>query len=148
MDMDLNGTYAGGFHVSFVAIMSCPPATLEMHLVDSLSHPRTKTQWVHVGIWYILRAQRGSHISTFRPKYIPCSYMDPLGDKSPTSKVGKRTLLDKDAPSSFYKSSIHPWVPHATLYTHYMTPNYVLPIQPLYNPLFRETASHAWGQWV
>ena len=37
------------------------------------------SQRVHVGIWYILRAQRGSHIPTLRPKYIPYSYMDPLG---------------------------------------------------------------------
>ena len=37
------------------------------------------TQRVHIGIWYILRAQRGSHIPTLRPKYIPYSYMDPLG---------------------------------------------------------------------
>ena len=37
------------------------------------------TQRVHVGIWYILRAQRGSQIPTLRPKYIPYSYMDPLG---------------------------------------------------------------------
>ena len=34
---------------------------------------------VHVGIWYILRAQRGSHILTLRPKCIPYTYMDPLG---------------------------------------------------------------------
>ena len=38
-----------------------------------------RTQRVHVGIWYILRAQRGSHIPTLRPKYIPYTYMDPLG---------------------------------------------------------------------
>ena len=38
------------------------------------------TQRVHVGIWYILRAQRGSHIPTLRPKYIPYYYMDPLGN--------------------------------------------------------------------
>ena len=37
------------------------------------------TQRVHVGIWYILRAHRGSHIPTLRAKYIPYSYMDPLG---------------------------------------------------------------------
>ena len=37
------------------------------------------TQRVHVGIWYILRAKRGSHIPTLRPKYLPYSYMDPLG---------------------------------------------------------------------
>ena len=37
------------------------------------------SQRVHVGIWYILRAQRGSHIPTLRPKYIPYTYIDPLG---------------------------------------------------------------------
>ena len=37
------------------------------------------TQRVHVGIWYILRAQRGSHIPTLGPKYVLSSYMDPLG---------------------------------------------------------------------
>ena len=36
-------------------------------------------QRVHVGIWYILRAQRGSHIPTLKPKHTPYSYMDPLG---------------------------------------------------------------------
>ena len=40
------------------------------------------TQRVHVGKWYILRAQRGSHIPTLRPKYIPYTYMDPLGYRS------------------------------------------------------------------
>ena len=38
------------------------------------------TQRVHVGIWYILRAQSGSHIPTLRPKYIPYTYIDPLGE--------------------------------------------------------------------
>ena len=38
------------------------------------------TQRVHVGIWYILRAQRGSHLPTLRPKHIPYTYMDPLGN--------------------------------------------------------------------
>ena len=37
------------------------------------------TQRVHVSIWYILRAPKGSHIPTLRAKYIPYSYMDPLG---------------------------------------------------------------------
>ena len=32
---------------------------------------------------YILGAQRGSHILTLRPKYIPYSYMDPLGCGDP-----------------------------------------------------------------
>ena len=36
-------------------------------------------QRVHVGIWYIVRAQRGSHIPTLRLKYTPYSYIDPLG---------------------------------------------------------------------
>ena len=40
---------------------------------------RCNSQRVHVGIWYILRAQRGYHIPTLRPKYIPYTYMDPLG---------------------------------------------------------------------
>ena len=39
-----------------------------------------RTQRVHVGIWYILRAQRGSYIPTLRPKYIPYTYVDPLGE--------------------------------------------------------------------
>ena len=38
-----------------------------------------QSQRVHVGIWYILRPQRGSHIPTLRPKYIPHTYMDPFG---------------------------------------------------------------------
>ena len=53
------------------------------------------TQRVHVGIWYILRAQRGSHIPTLRPKYIPYSYMDPLGyipSASDTAQSAKQTL--------------------------------------------------------
>ena len=37
------------------------------------------SQWVHVGMWYILKAQRGSHTPGLRPKYILYSYMDPLG---------------------------------------------------------------------
>ena len=37
------------------------------------------TQRVHVGIWYILGVQRGSHVPTLRPKYVLYSYMDPLG---------------------------------------------------------------------
>ena len=40
---------------------------------------RCFSQRVHVGIWYILRAQRGPHIPTLKPKYVPYSYMDPLG---------------------------------------------------------------------
>ena len=35
---------------------------------------------VHVvAMWYILRAQIGSHVITLGPKYILYSYMDPLG---------------------------------------------------------------------
>ena len=37
------------------------------------------SQRVHVGIWHILAAQKGSHTPAFRPNYIPYSYMDPLG---------------------------------------------------------------------
>ena len=39
------------------------------------------SQKVHVGTWCILRAQRGSHIPTLRPKYTPHSYMDLLDNK-------------------------------------------------------------------
>ena len=45
------------------------------------------SQRVHVGIWYILRAQRGSHIPTLRPKYTPYSYMDPWGSTMPPAAV-------------------------------------------------------------
>ena len=59
----LKGDYILTDHAGqdFVALMAC------------------QSQRVHVGIWYILRAQRGCHIPTLRPKYTPYSYMDPLG---------------------------------------------------------------------
>ena len=58
--------------------------SLSMSLKDCGFRRRVGTfgplsQRVHVGKWYILRAQRGSHIPTLRAKYIPYSYMDPLG---------------------------------------------------------------------
>ena len=56
-------------------------AGADVHVKDAAWQsllPR-ESQRVHVGIWYILRAQRGSHIPTLRAKYIPYSYMDPLG---------------------------------------------------------------------
>ena len=73
---------AGGFGESFGrerkrstaaggTLASCTP-------IEKAGHHGI-SQRVHVGIWYILRAQRGSHIPTLRPKYIPYSYMDPLG---------------------------------------------------------------------
>ena len=40
---------------------------------------RVITQRLHVALWYILRAQNGSHITTLGPKYIPYNYMEPLG---------------------------------------------------------------------
>ena len=36
----------------------------------------------NAGIWHILRAQRGSHIPTLRPKHIPYTYVDPLGQQA------------------------------------------------------------------
>ena len=60
-------------------------------------HNPLLTQRVHVGIWYILRAQRGSHIPTLRAKCIPYSYMDPLGllkDRAPIKDVALGQLLD------------------------------------------------------
>ena len=56
------------------------------------------TQRVHVGIWYVLRAQRGSHIPTLRPKYIPYSYMDPLGQEYPDLSLAFR--VDIPSPES------------------------------------------------
>ena len=50
-----------------------------LHSGLSPGHRIRFTQRVHVGIWYILRAQRGSHIPTLRAEYIPYNYMDPLG---------------------------------------------------------------------
>ena len=50
-----------------------------------------EAQRVHVGIWYILRAQRGSHIPTLRAKYIPYSYMDPLGRKFQQDNIPAET---------------------------------------------------------
>ena len=54
-----------------------------------------KTQRVHVGIWYILRAQRGSHIPILKAKYIPYSYMDPLGKEKAPGPDGVRGELLK-----------------------------------------------------
>ena len=51
---------------------------IQLHL--AVLHVRLHiSQRVHVGIWYIFKAQRGSHIPTLRPKYLPYTYMDPLG---------------------------------------------------------------------
>ena len=56
-----------------------PEQTGELAKVCLTSGVPYFSQRVHVGIWYILRAQRGSHIPTLRPKYILLTYMDPLG---------------------------------------------------------------------
>ena len=52
---------------------------LDTNMVPHDEGPREPRCRFHVGIWYILRAQRGYHIPTLRPKYIPYSYIDPLG---------------------------------------------------------------------
>ena len=52
---------------------------------------------VHVGIWYILRAQRGSHTPTLRPKYTPYSYMDPLGKRRGRDDGREQALLQKES---------------------------------------------------
>ena len=44
---------------------------LSVRAKHSWSSDMCPTQRVPVGIWYILRAQMGSHIPTSRPKYIP-----------------------------------------------------------------------------
>ena len=50
------------------------------------------SQRVHVGIWYILRAQRNSQILTLRPKYIPLYLRGPFGVSCGGSLGGWRTL--------------------------------------------------------
>ena len=35
------------------------------------THRNDTPKRVHVGIWYTLRAQWGSHVPTLRPKYLP-----------------------------------------------------------------------------
>ena len=68
---------SGGLGHSFIAI----PAKVYAHVCALAPGAGCcfGTQRVHVGRWYILRAQRGSHILTLKPKYIPYNYMDPLG---------------------------------------------------------------------
>ena len=62
-------------YVNFTHISSRTPSVPKPYTLNPIP------QRVHVGIWYILRAQRGSHIPTLRPKYTLYSYMDPLGSK-------------------------------------------------------------------
>ena len=63
----------------------------------------------NVAIWYILRAQRGSHIPTLRAKYIPYSYMDPLGIRMITMII----VITMNICS-------HVYIPHANQYTRYI----------------------------
>ena len=57
-----------------------------------------QSQRVHVGIWYILRAQRDPHIPTLRPKYIPYSYTDPSGSVGHLDPSFSDELLTRLAP--------------------------------------------------
>ena len=72
----------GGQAMYFTACRHCMrdlvPST-KYHPVRRVFLAFNSSQRVHEGIWYILRAQKGSHIFTLRPKYTPYSYMDPLG---------------------------------------------------------------------
>ena len=63
------------------------------YVVESPSINCYSTQRVHVGIWYILRAQGGSHIPTLRPKYIPYTYIDPLGRSYHARKPFRRSKI-------------------------------------------------------
>ena len=72
------------FGVLLNTLPSRPPARLKPRPPKQSSKPKLRrvcvgTQRFHVAIWYILRAQRCSHITTLGPKYIPYSYMEPLG---------------------------------------------------------------------
>ena len=92
------------------------------------------TQRVHVGIWYILKAQRGSHIPTLRPKYLPYSYMDPLGKEScmtrstvylgydqcqpePLNASTPQSYSKPCNPSSCIFKGAMPWKPSSTPYS-------------------------------
>ena len=58
---------------------------------DSGARVLPPIQRLHVAIWYILRAQRCSHITTLGPKYIPYSYMEPLGYSSVGCSAGMQS---------------------------------------------------------
>ena len=67
---------------------------LPKSLVKTFDTTCSLTQKVHLGIWYTLRAQWGSHIPTLRPKYLPYNYMDPLGYKEDHTVRGRSRARD------------------------------------------------------
>ena len=54
-------------------------------------------QRLHVALWYILRAQNGSLMTTLGPKYIPYNYMEPLGMYFSSQLESKSTAHDPSA---------------------------------------------------
>ena len=59
---------------------------------------------VQVATQYILRAQRGSHIATLGPKFILCSYMDPLEQAGVTAAL--ESLTQKRGLTGSYPQSM------------------------------------------
>ena len=97
------------------------------------SRPQTQSetlsQRVHVGVWYILRAQRGSHIPTLRPKYIPYSYMDPLGFLSPGA-----ILLGRLDLYIYFVSAARPGIIPGVMQQVLLQQACDNPYEPLHNP--------------
>ena len=74
-----------------------------LHLTRK-SQPSLQTQRVHVGLWYLLSAQRASHIPTLKPKYIPYTYMDPLGNLHPCALAWALSASLQTSPRSVFSS--------------------------------------------
>ena len=55
-----------------------------------------------MGIWYILRAQRGSHIPTLKPKYILYTYVDPLGPQMSHSLNSLKGVMGDYIPDYYW----------------------------------------------
>ena len=67
-------------------------------LASSDLQPKGSTRvygiYIYIYIYTHLGAQMGSHIPTSRPKYIPHSYMDPLGKHAcSTSPTGRAPVF-------------------------------------------------------
>ena len=64
---------------SFTSSTDYSRAVIANRAVTRQAGPKQHTQRLHVALWYILRAQNASHITTLGPKYIPKNYMEPMG---------------------------------------------------------------------
>ena len=66
-------------------------------MTNTVRQPATKR--VHVEILYILRAPKGCHRPTLRPKYIPYSYMDNWDSKQFVLGLSLRIMMSLVPPS-------------------------------------------------